>query len=105
MNLERGAGNNKSCFPGVLISLFAGLAIGGILGILFAPKRGKETREDIKEKSELLIKKSRENIDDVIDKTKKFVDKSKKRVEDLKLKGEELIEKSMEKIDMYNYIN
>jgi len=33
----------------VLVALGAGLAIGGLLGILFAPRKGKETREKLKE--------------------------------------------------------
>jgi gas vesicle protein len=33
----------------LLVALGAGLAIGGLLGVLFAPRKGKETREKIKE--------------------------------------------------------
>jgi gas vesicle protein len=33
----------------LLVALGAGLAIGGVLGVLFAPRKGKETREKIKE--------------------------------------------------------
>jgi gas vesicle protein len=33
-----------------LKSLFTGLIIGGLLGILFAPKKGSETRQELREK-------------------------------------------------------
>ena len=46
----------------VLIALGAGLAIGGILGVLFAPDKGSETRKRISDTS------------------KKFTDKIKSKV-------------------------
>lgn len=38
----------------LLVALGAGLAIGGVLRVLFAPRKGKETREKLKEQSERL---------------------------------------------------
>lgn len=38
----------------------AGLAVGAGLGVLFAPKKGSETREDLKRKIEELIQKVKE---------------------------------------------
>ena len=47
-------------------SLLGGLAIGAGLGILFAPKKGKETREDIKTKLNEVANKAKEiDMDDV----------------------------------------
>jgi gas vesicle protein len=41
----------------VLIALGAGLAIGGILGVLFAPDKGSETRKKISDSSKKLADK------------------------------------------------
>ena len=47
-------------------ALLGGAAIGAGLGILFAPKSGKETREKIKKKLDELIKQAKEvDMDDV----------------------------------------
>ena len=41
-------------------TLLAGVAIGAGLGVLFAPKKGSETRKELKEKFEDLIIKAKE---------------------------------------------
>ncbi len=38
----------------ILIALGAGLAIGGVLGVLYAPDKGSETRRKISEKRKKL---------------------------------------------------
>ena len=40
--------------------LFAGLAVGAGLGVLFAPKKGTETRADLKKKMDELLLKAKE---------------------------------------------
>ena len=69
---------------GILISILTGLFVGFIIGILFAPKPGKEIRKDIKDKSEEFVEKSKKSVTDTVDKTKEFVEKSKEKVEELK---------------------
>ena len=84
--------NEKSIFLPVLFSVIAGFATGAIIGMLYAPKAGKEIRKDIKEKSEDLIEKSKKNYEIVADKTKE-------KIADIKDKSGELIEKGKEKIN------
>lgn len=51
-------GNGKALMAGGL--LVAGGLVGALLGILYAPKRGKETREEILHSAEGLVKKAKE---------------------------------------------
>lgn len=67
----------------------AGLAAGAALGVLFAPKSGKETREDLMKALDNLSNKVKAlKLEDV----KKYVDKNIKKIK------KELDELSMEKV-------
>ena len=84
----------------------AGAAVGAGLGILFAPKKGSETRKDLKNKLDELIGKAKEiDVEEVKEEFFKKVDEVKKGLKDLdkekvlkiaKKKGEELKQKSEE---------
>ena len=83
----------------------AGAAIGAGLGILFAPKKGSETRKELKEKMDELLKKAKDiDFDDV-----KKVDEIKEDLEDLdkekalklaKKKGEEIKKKCQDLVNL-----
>lgn len=94
--------------------LLAGVAIGAGLGVLFAPKSGKETRKELKEKMDDLITKAKnvdkkevkENIEKKIDEIKeelKDLDKekvlkiAKTKAKQIKEKAEDLVEYAKEK--------
>jgi gas vesicle protein len=77
-------GNCRSNGGGVAIALFAGLAVGAVLGVLFAPKSGKETRNDLMDKGERLMEMGKESVSDVVEKTKGLAQSGKKKVEELK---------------------
>jgi len=75
---------NNGNGSGVAIALFTGLAIGAIFGILFAPKSGKETRNELVEKGERLTEMSKESVSDVVEKTKDLAEAGKHKIEELK---------------------
>jgi len=67
----------------LLKGLFVGGLIGMALGILFAPKSGKETREDITRKADELLVKAKEEYGKVLEKSKMAYDASVNNLEDL----------------------
>jgi gas vesicle protein len=72
----------------------AGLGIGALIGVLYAPKAGKETREDLaasaREGSEYLRQRSREAADQI----NQIVDRSKAQVSEYVDRGKENIDRS-----------
>lgn len=67
-------------FSKVLIGVSAGLAAGAILGILFAPDKGAETRKEINDR----VKKMADNLESALK-------KGRERFSDLKEKAEQFI--------------
>jgi gas vesicle protein len=61
------------------LSLVLGAIIGGIAGLLFAPKSGKETREDMKK----VVKDSEAKIKETAEKAKVIFEKSKDKVDEI----------------------
>lgn len=98
MNDKGNTGGRGSSFSDIFVTLITGLSVGFILGILFAPKSGKETRKEIKEKGEEFIEKSREGIGTVVGRTREYVEKGKSKLAELRDKSEEFIERGKGKI-------
>ncbi|MFA5049067.1 MAG: YtxH domain-containing protein [Patescibacteria group bacterium] len=51
--------SNKDTLAGLGIGIGVGLLIGGILGLLYAPKEGKETRQIIRDNADKFAKEVR----------------------------------------------
>jgi len=87
-----------------------GAGIGAGLGILFAPKKGSETRRELKEKADELIAKAKDvKIEDVKEKIEEKIDELKAEIKDLdkekvlkiaKQKGEVIKEKATELVQI-----
>jgi gas vesicle protein len=54
--------DNTGMLRGLLLGLIAGGALGAILGLLYAPKSGKELRADIREKADNLLEGADEQL-------------------------------------------
>jgi gas vesicle protein len=98
---EKNMSGENNSGKGLLIGLLAGGAVGAILGLLFAPKSGRELREDIKHKSDEYLDDAEKYITDARTKAKDLINEGKRRSEklitDAKTKSDELL-KDAEKI-------
>ena len=89
--------------------LFAGVAIGSALGVLFAPKTGKDTRADLKKKLDEMLdkvkdidaKEVKESIESKIEEIKEeLTDLDKEKVLEIaKTKAKQIQEKAEELVD------
>lgn len=79
----------------------AGLGIGALIGVLYAPKAGKETREGLmtsaREGTEYLKQRGREAVDQVGD----LVDRSKTQVSEYVDRGKEVMERGRAQWDEF----
>ncbi len=77
----------------IIGSLLLGAAIGGALGILFAPHKGSVTRNKIAGKSEDLTDAIKEKFDDFMDEIKRDVESAKDKASDFMENGKSRVEK------------
>lgn len=65
-----------------LIALTAGFAAGAAIGILFAPRKGSETRDKISGKSKKFVNSMKDRMDEVGKKVSEMKEKVKGQKED-----------------------
>ena len=86
---------------GVIIGFLAGGALGAALALLYAPKTGRELREEIKSKKDDYLDEAEKYLAEAKDKAIDLINDGKKRseklIKDAKIKSDELL-KDAEKI-------
>jgi gas vesicle protein len=61
----------KSCYGGILTGIVVGGAVGSVASLLFAPKKGKDTRADVAEKGKELFSEGKTKAEEFLDKYRK----------------------------------
>ncbi|HVO76045.1 MAG TPA: YtxH domain-containing protein [Ignavibacteriaceae bacterium] len=95
MSKENGFGK------GLLMGFLAGGAVGAIFALLYAPKSGKELRNDIRSKADEYLDEAEKYLEEARDRAKMMINEGKKKSEklisDARIKSDELM-KDAEKI-------
>jgi gas vesicle protein len=76
----------------IVVGVLAGVAVGALLGVLFAPEKGSVIRTKISEKGD-------DYVDDLKDKFNEFLDGVKKDIEVVKGKANEFVGNGLAKVD------
>lgn len=66
----------------VLLGLVAGLAAGAVIGMLFAPAKGKETRQKISQKGADVLDGLKEKFDEFLENISEMYQEEKKEATD-----------------------
>ncbi|MAT38777.1 MAG: gas vesicle protein [Ectothiorhodospiraceae bacterium] len=94
---------NDKLAQGMFLGFLAGAVTGGILGLLYAPKPGKELRGDLKEKSGEIAHDVDQYLKEAQTKAKELINegktKSSELIKDAKVKADELIKDAEKVID------
>lgn len=75
----------------VMLGVLAGVATGAVLGILFAPHKGKVTRRKIVRRSEDYAENLKEQFNQFLDSVTEKYDKAKDDLNDLVEKGKKTV--------------
>ena len=85
----------------LLKGLFIGGLIGVVLGILYAPKSGKETREDIARKADELLGKAKEEYEKAVEKSKTAYETAVKHLKGMEISAKEKMEEVEDKVSEF----
>jgi len=76
----------------LLKGLLIGGLVGALIGILYAPKSGKETREDIANKADELLSKAKDEYEKAVEKSKEAYEIAVRRLKNLELSAKDKIQ-------------
>jgi gas vesicle protein len=76
MNEEENGGD----FSAIAAGLVVGMAVGGILGLLFAPKPGAQLREDLKDRTEETMDRLQEATSELVARSKNLATQTKENL-------------------------
>jgi gas vesicle protein len=79
----------------VLLGILAGTAAGAVLGILFAPERGKETRRKLVEKGEDYADAVKDKLDELLGDIADKYEKAKEGITDYANQGKAKVEREI----------
>ncbi len=82
----------------VVLGTLAGLAIGAIAGILFAPEKGSTTRKQILDKGDDYVDKLKSKFDEFFQTLTHKVEGAKKDVEDLAQRGKDKLDDAKKEV-------
>jgi gas vesicle protein len=85
----------------LLKGLLIGGLIGAVVGILYAPKSGKETREDIARTADDLLSSAKDEYEKAVEKSKAAYEIAVKRLKDLELSAKEKLHEAEGKVNEY----
>jgi gas vesicle protein len=86
------ASEDNGLGKGLIVGFLTGAAVGSIIALLFAPKSGKELRQDIKIKSQDFMEDAEQYLANAKDKASQLINEGKK-------KSEKLVAEAKEKVD------
>ena len=83
----------------------AGLGIGALAGVLYAPKSGQETRDelasqarDAKEKANQYVEQGKDQLTDYVDKGRDYYDKGRTQWSQYVDKGKDFVQQQQDKV-------
>lgn len=84
-----------------LKGLIIGGLIGAFLGVLYAPKSGKETRDDIARTTEEILDKAKNEYERAIAKSKSAYESTVKKLQELETSAKEKVEEAENKVSEF----
>lgn len=92
--VDKGNGYGHSNF---LRGLLTGAILGGLVGVLFAPKSGKELRAELKKKGSEAFEEAKEIYSDARGKAKAILEDARRRAEELKREADRQLAEARQK--------